>query len=93
MAPAPLRWLAALCAAAAMGSAAAQALQAPESAAVACMTPPPELRPKIVYPAELLERREGGTVTVEMDFVAPDRPRFLACGVLALLSSGCACGS
>jgi hypothetical protein len=74
MALVPLRFLAALGFASAVGSVAAQALQAPESAAVACMTPPPELRPKIVYPVEVFERREGGTVTVEMDFVAPDRP-------------------
>ena len=42
------------------------------SAAVACLTPPAGARSKPTYPKQLLERKEGGTVDVEMTFRAPD---------------------
>jgi len=44
------------------------------SAAVSCLTPLPEQRTKVVYPPDLLLRKDEGTVSVELTFTAADRP-------------------
>lgn len=50
----------------------AQTVSLPPSAAIECMTPPVAARGKPVYPPEMLQRKEGGTIRVELVFTGPD---------------------
>lgn len=43
------------------------------SATLTCLTLPPGVPEQPTYPAELLERKEGGTLHVELTFTAPDK--------------------
>lgn len=64
--------LAGLALACSFAARAADASLAP-SAALNCLTPSAAERPKVVYPPDLLLRKDGGTVSVELEFTAPDR--------------------
>jgi hypothetical protein len=66
-----LRW-AALAALAWATAAPAQIVSMPLSRAVECMTPPEAERGVPEYPAQELERKDGGTIRVELVFSAPD---------------------
>jgi hypothetical protein len=55
-----------------VGAAAAQDTELSPSAAVVCMTPAPAERGRPEYPAGSLARKDGGTLYVELVFVAPD---------------------
>jgi hypothetical protein len=49
-----------------------QSVTPARSAALECMTPPAEERNHLQYPPDMLERKDGGTVEVELTFEAPD---------------------
>jgi hypothetical protein len=42
------------------------------SAALQCLTPPAAERGKLAYPEDALQRKDGGTVSVELRFTGPD---------------------
>jgi hypothetical protein len=66
-----LRWT--TVAALTLGSAAgAQTVSLPLSRAIECLTPPASERGVPAYPAPELERRDGGTVRVELAFAGPE---------------------
>ncbi|HZF81595.1 MAG TPA: hypothetical protein VEZ89_17595 [Rubrivivax sp.] len=56
------------------GYATAQQATLAPSAALACLTPPADENKAPAYPPELIERKEGGTVEVEMTFDHPTNP-------------------
>ena len=65
--------IAALLAAAALAVPAAQAQALlSHSEALACLTPPPDARGVPEYDPELVRRKDGGTIKVELEFRAPD---------------------
>jgi hypothetical protein len=70
----PLRWtvVAVLAWCCAAGSS-AQTVSLPLSQAIECMTPPEADRGVPDYPAQELQRKDGGTVRVELVFATPDR--------------------
>lgn len=69
------RVLAAVCAGLSLGGAAPaqEIVTLAPSAALSCMTPPSGERGLPTYDAELVMRKEDGTVNVELTFYAPDR--------------------
>lgn len=68
-----LSWLGGACAllATAVPVAAQTVVEGP-SPAERCLTPPPEARGLPDYPADLVARKDGGTLDIELIFVAPD---------------------
>lgn len=62
--------LASACAVA--GAAWAQTTELARSPALECLTPGPDARSKLAYPPEMLERKEGATIEVELSFTGPD---------------------
>jgi hypothetical protein len=53
---------------------AAQTTSLAPSKALGCLAPAESERGKPEYPLKLLQRQEGGTVSVELEFDAPDQP-------------------
>jgi hypothetical protein len=68
------RWLLAAWCSAWATSAAAQQTELAPSVALDCMTPPTALRQKMEYPPQAYERKDGGTVQVELVFTRADAP-------------------